>query len=132
MRQTEYKYKVNDIIKFKEQFSPSASCGLKELAGCTAKVVECRDYDGPSYRLEGHEGFFQECCFQGRVSYPYVIFAGDSKNHLEPRESAPTEEIAIEVAKSLQEKWNCVEATYMPEDNFDINEVVYSYYQEEK
>ena len=132
MRQIEYKYKVNDLIKFKDKFSPSASCDLKELAGQSARVVERRDYNGPSYRLEGHEGFFKESCFQGRVSYPYVIFAGDSKNHLEPCKSAPTEESAIKVAKELQNKWNCVEATYMPEDDFDINEVVYSYYKEEK
>lgn len=29
------------------------------------------------------------------MSNPYVIFAGDSKNHLEPRKAAPTEESAI-------------------------------------
>ena len=132
MRQVKYKYKVNDPVKFKEKFSPSASCGLKELAGCTARVVECKDYNGPCYKLAGIEGFFQESCFQGRVSYPYVIFAGDSRNHLEPRKSAPTEEFAIEIAKSLQEKWNCVEATYMPEDDLDVNEIVYSYYKEEE
>lgn len=65
------------------------------------------------------------------MSNPYVIFAGDSRNHLEPRKSAPTKESAIEIAKELQEKWHCVEATYMPEDDLDINEVVYSYYKEE-
>jgi hypothetical protein len=80
VRQIEYKYKVNDTLKFKEKVSPSASCDLKELAGCTARVVECKDYNGPCYKLAGLEGFFKEDCFQGRVSYPYIIFAGDSKN----------------------------------------------------
>ena len=132
MRQITYKYKVNDILKFKNNFGPSASSDLKEFEGCTARVIECRDYNGPCYKLANIDGFFQESCFQGRVSYPYVIFAGDSRNHLEPRKSAPTEESAVEVAKELQDKWNCVEATYMPEDDLDINEVVYSYYKEEK
>ena len=66
MRQITYKYNVNDVVRFKDKFSPSASCGLKELAGQSAKVVECIDYNGPSYRLEGHEGFFKESCFQGK------------------------------------------------------------------
>lgn len=65
------------------------------------------------------------------MSNPYVIFAGDDKDHLEPLKSAPTEESAIEIAKNLQQKWNCVEATYMPEDDLDVNEIVYSYYKEE-
>lgn len=132
MRQITYKYNVDDTIKFKETFGPSASCGLKELAGCTARVVERRDYNGPCYKLANIDGFFQERCFQGKVSYPYVIFAGDSRNHLEPLKAVPTEEIAIEVAKELQKKYDCVEATFMPEDDLDVNKIVYSNYVEGK
>jgi hypothetical protein len=66
MRQITYKYNVGDTIRFKEKFHPSASCGLKELVGCTARVIECKDYNGPCYKLAGIEGFFQESCFQGK------------------------------------------------------------------
>jgi hypothetical protein len=60
-----YKYNVGDTIKFKDKFHPTASCGLAELAGTTAKVIDRQDYDGPAYKLEGHEGFFTEKCFAG-------------------------------------------------------------------
>jgi hypothetical protein len=63
-----YKYNVGDTIKFKDKFHPTASCGLAELAGTTAKVIARQDYDGPAYKLEGHEGFFTEKCFAG-LSY---------------------------------------------------------------
>lgn len=63
MRQITFKYEVGDVVKFKDKFHPSASCGLKALVGCTAKVIERRDYDGPCYRLEGLDGFFTENCF---------------------------------------------------------------------
>lgn len=66
MRQITYKYKVNDVVKFKEKFNPSATSCLKRYAGQTAKVIEQRDYNGPCYRLEGIDGFFTERCFAGK------------------------------------------------------------------
>lgn len=65
MRQITYKYKVGDTIKFKRKYGPTASDILHSLARCTAKIVECRDYNGPCYRLEGIDGFFKEGCFAG-------------------------------------------------------------------
>jgi hypothetical protein len=65
MRKITYKYNVGDVIKFKDKFYPYASCGLKECAGTTAKVVERIDFGGPTYRLEGHTGVFKERCFVG-------------------------------------------------------------------
>jgi hypothetical protein len=65
MEKITYKYNVGDRLQFKKKFHATASCGLKALAGCTAKVTERRDYNGPCYRLEGLDGFFTEKCFAG-------------------------------------------------------------------
>lgn len=131
MKNVTYKYSIDDRIKFKEKFSPTASLALKGLAGHAARVVERRDYDGPCYRLAGIEGFFQERCFEDRVSNPYIIFVGESRDTLQPVKSAPNEEFAVEIAKQLQGQYPCVEATLMPEEDLDINEIVYSYYKED-
>lgn len=63
------------------------------------------------------------------MSNPYVIFAGDSQNTLHPQKSAASKESAISEAKALEAKFACVEATYMPEDDLDVNEIVYSNYK---
>lgn len=65
MRKVEFKYKVGDCVKFKEAFAASASIGLRDLAGTTAVIVECRDYNGPAYQLSGYPGFFTQSCFTG-------------------------------------------------------------------
>lgn len=70
MKNVTYKYSIDDRIKFKEKFGSTASLALKALAGRAARVVECRDYNGPCYRLAGIDGFFQERCFEGRVPNP--------------------------------------------------------------
>lgn len=67
MRRIDYKYKVGDTVQFKDSFPATASCGLHELAGSIAVIKECRDYAGPSYRLEGFDSFFKESCFVGLV-----------------------------------------------------------------
>ena len=60
------------------------------------------------------------------MSNSYVIFVGHTADNLQPFESAPTEEAAIELAIQLKDKFPCIEAVLMPEDNLDINKVVYS------
>ena len=65
MRKVEFKYKVGDRVKFAETFAASASIGLRELAGTTAVIEECRDYNGPAYQLSGYPGFFKQSCFVG-------------------------------------------------------------------
>lgn len=65
MRNITYKYKVGDRVRFKDHFGKSATCGLKDLVGQTARIMERRDYNGPAYRLEGKDGFFKEGCFAG-------------------------------------------------------------------
>lgn len=60
------------------------------------------------------------------MSNPYIVFVGNTADNLQPFESAPTKEAAISRAKELQEAFVCVEAVYMPEDDVDVNDVVYS------
>lgn len=68
MRKINYKYNVGDVVKFKDHFYPYASCGLKALAGTTAKITSRIDYGGATYTLEGHTGVFKQGCFAGLAS----------------------------------------------------------------
>lgn len=61
------------------------------------------------------------------MSNPYVIFVGHRADDVQPFESAPDKESAISRAIQLQDVFPCTEAVYMPEDDLDINEVVYSH-----
>lgn len=65
------------------------------------------------------------------MSNSYVIFAGNTRDNLQPISSAPTKKSAIADAEALQSKYPCVEAIYMPEDNLDINKIVYRKYKED-
>ena len=60
------------------------------------------------------------------MSNPYIIFVGHTADNLQPFESAPNEQLATEVAQQLQTMFPYTEAVYMPEDEVDTNEVVYS------
>ncbi len=76
MKQNVYKYKVGDIVKFKNKYHPTATCGLHERAGTAAKISGYAPsyYNKPHYYLEGavdHVGdrlikeVFPENCFAG-------------------------------------------------------------------
>ena len=62
--------------------------------------------------------------------FDYLVFAGPSKDSLYPVCAYLTEEDAVGAAKRLAKEkiagLKCVEAILMPEDNDDINEVVWS------
>ena len=62
--------------------------------------------------------------------FDYLVFAGPSKDDLMPICAYLTEEDAVGAAKSLAKQkisnLKCVEAVLMPEDDDDINEVVWS------
>ena len=60
------------------------------------------------------------------MSNPYVIFVGQSKDNLQPFRSAASERDAIALAQQLQTMFPYTEAVYMPEDDVDVNEVVYT------
>ena len=58
----------------------------------------------------------------------FIINVGQEKGNLNPFDSAHTEDEAIQKAEKYCEDWKCVEVVYMPCDNDDINEIVWSYY----
>ena len=61
------------------------------------------------------------------MSNPYVIFVGHRADDMQPFESAPNQEAAVNRAVELRDAFPCVDAVYMPEEDLDINEVVYSH-----
>lgn len=60
------------------------------------------------------------------MSNPYVIFVGHAADDLQPFASAPDQMFAINRAIELQDVFPCVEAVYMPEEDIDTNEIVYT------
>ena len=60
--------------------------------------------------------------------FDYLLFAGKTKNDLYPIAAYKTKEDGIEAAKALLETkvYKCLEVTLMPEDDNDINEVVWT------
>ena len=59
----------------------------------------------------------------------YILNVGQTQDELTPFASAFTKEAAIELAKEAGQYWKCVEVVYMPVDNDDINEIVWSQYE---
>lgn len=60
----------------------------------------------------------------------YIINVGPDRYHLEPFESAHTEKEAFDRAEALCKEYKSVEVVYMPNDNIDINEVIWSWHEE--
>lgn len=56
----------------------------------------------------------------------FIINVGQDRSNINPFDSAHTEAEAIQKAEQYCEDWKCVEVVYMPQDNDDINEVVWS------
>ena len=63
------------------------------------------------------------------MSHPYIIFTGNTKDEMYPVSSAPDCSTAISEAIKLEATNKCVEATFMPEDNDDVNVIVYARYK---
>ena len=59
----------------------------------------------------------------------YIINVGEARDQMEPFESAHTEKEGRERAEELTEFYNCVEVVYMPQENVDINEIVWCCYR---
>ena len=59
----------------------------------------------------------------------YIINVGQTRDELNPFESAHTEPEAIERAKELNKEYKCVEVVYMPQDNIDVNKIVWFKYK---
>jgi hypothetical protein len=60
------------------------------------------------------------------MSNPYVIFVGHRTDDMQPFDTAATELAAINRVDELKDAFPCVEAVYMPEEDLDTNEVVYT------
>lgn len=58
----------------------------------------------------------------------YILNVGHDRSNINPFDSAHTEAEAIQKAELYCEDWKCVEVVYMPQDNDDINEIIWSYY----
>lgn len=60
--------------------------------------------------------------------FDYILFAGETKDNLQPVSAWKTEEEAIRAAHSFLDHklYKCVEVTFMPEDDVDTNKVVWS------
>ena len=62
--------------------------------------------------------------------FDYIVNAGPTKDNLRPCCAYKSKEDAIQGAKNLEaekiKKLSCIEVVYMPEDDDDINEVVWS------
>ena len=62
--------------------------------------------------------------------YDYLLFAGATKAELYPTCTYKTEEDAVAAAKRLESEkiksMKCIEVVLMPEDDDDINEVVWT------
>lgn len=109
-RQINYKYKVGDFVQFKDKYSSSASTDLKNYVGQVAMVKECRDYNGPCYRLEGYDGFFSESCFAGlttaHVDTPCSSIEYEVVTHQGPETSCDTGDSGeFEVLPLEEAKW---------------------------
>ena len=99
--------------------------------------VSCdRDYDGE--RAKEFLGLWQywitECTKEEfetmtQDQNDYILNVGQTQDELTPFASAFTKEDAIELAKEAGQHWKCVEVVYMPVDNDDINEIVWSQYK---
>ena len=62
--------------------------------------------------------------------FDYLLFAGPAKDDLRPACAYKTAEDAIDAAKRLEAEkisgMKCIEVVLMPEDDEDINEVMWS------
>ena len=90
---------------------------------------EDEDEEEPSYYKCSEEERQKLAIFEDDAgSWPYIINVGESRFDMHPLKAAPTEEIARTMVDELCKTYKCVEAVYMPENNDDINEVIYSWY----
>lgn len=130
-KEIKYKYNFGDTVQVKKRFRGIASDGLKALAGKVVTIIDRRYYGEPCYKFEGlaDSGWFTESVIKCKVN-PYVVFVGDSRDDLEPLEAVSSKAAAVSSAKTAQSEYSCVEAIYMPEDDENTHEIVYSHYEE--
>ena len=65
-----------------------------------------------------------------KKSFDYIINTGMEKNNLQPTLASPTKEEGIKDAKRLLKFYTYTEVVLMPEDDVDVNEVVWKSWEE--
>lgn len=65
-----------------------------------------------------------------KESYPYIINVGMEKDNLQPYLASPTKKVGIKDAEQALEFYTYTEVVYMPEDNLDINKVVWKSWED--
>ena len=65
-----------------------------------------------------------------KKSYPYIVNVGTEKNNLQPYLASPTKITGIKDAKQALKFYTYTEVVYMPEDDIDINEVVWKSWED--
>lgn len=63
-------------------------------------------------------------------AYDYIINVGQTKEDLGPFEAAHSRGGALASALKLSEEYKYVEVVYMPQEDDDINEIIWSHYEE--
>ena len=93
----EFKYKVLEIIKFKDKFV-RPTCDLEKLAGTTAVIADRRYYGQPCYSFAGVEelGFVAESAIEGLVDTDHNPAADKLK------EEAPSIDVRENTNKVLE------------------------------
>jgi hypothetical protein len=90
------------------------------------RVAERLQIEAYGYKLE--ECSKEEFETMTQDQNDYIINVGQTRDDIGPFESAYTEEEAVERAEQLCKEYKCVEIVYMPQDNIDINETIWSWY----
>ena len=90
--------------------------------------------DLPEHVVLEDSGYILSECSQNEIDRmtsninDYIINVGQDKQDLGPFESAHTREEAIARAEKLSTEYPMVEIVYMPVDEYDINEIIWSKY----
>ena len=66
MRNITYKYKVGDIVVLKPEHQPIIVIDWTDtkVKVSTVKIIDRRDYNCPTYKFEGLDGYYQEACIE--------------------------------------------------------------------
>lgn len=106
MRKITYKYNIGDTVRFKNKFHPTASCGLREVAGQVARIVDRKDYAGPAYAIEGFPNtFYKEACFAGRVVLSVDTPEGTINTEIVKQQDAETNYVTGHPGEINEAKW---------------------------
>ena len=90
--------------------------------------------DLPEHVVLEESGYILSECSQNEIDRmtadvcDYIINVGQDKSDLGPYESASTREKAIAMAENFSKIYPMVEVVYMPEEEDDINEIIWSKY----